>query len=47
MLKRLGKNPTLINKRKEFKLEKAREIWEKLISQGWRRTYLFDEKPIA
>ena len=34
----LGKEPPLLQKREEFKLEEAREIWEKLISQGWRRT---------
>ena len=34
----LGKEPPLLRRREEFKLEEAREIWEKLISQGWRRT---------
>ena len=33
-----GKEPPLLLKREEFKLEEAREIWKKLISQGWRRT---------
>ena len=33
----LGKEPPLMQRREEFKLEEAREIWEKLISQGWRR----------
>ena len=33
-----GKEPPLLQRREEFKLEEAREIWEKLISQGWRRT---------
>ena len=34
----LGKEPPLLKIREEFKLEEAREIWKKLISQGWRRT---------
>jgi len=34
----LGKEPPLLQRREEFKLEKAREIWKKLISKGWRRT---------
>tara|TARA_Y100000589_G_C26654497_1_gene427385 strand:+ start:224 stop:466 length:243 start_codon:yes stop_codon:yes gene_type:complete len=38
----LGKVPPLLQKREEYKLEEAREIWKKLISQGWRRTDLFD-----
>ncbi len=38
----LGKEPPLLQKREEFKLEEAREIWKKLISQGWRRTDLFN-----
>ena len=38
----LGKEPPLLQKREEFKLEEAREIWKNLISQGWRRTDLFD-----
>ena len=38
----LGKEPPLLIKREEFKLEEAREIWKKLIAQGWRRTDLFD-----
>ena len=38
----LGKEPPLLKNREEFKLEVAREIWKKLISQGWRRTNLFD-----
>jgi len=41
----LGKEPPVMQKREELKIEKAREEWEKLISQGWRRTDLFDEKP--
>ena len=38
----LGKEPPLLQNREEFKLEEAREIWKKLIAQGWRRTNLFD-----
>ena len=38
----LGKEPPLLQRREEFKLEEAREIWKKLIAQGWRRTDLFD-----
>ena len=39
----LGKEPPLLQRREEFKLEEAREIWRKLISQGWRRAKLFEE----
>ena len=39
----LGEKPPLLIKREEFKLQEAREIWKKLISQGWRRTDLFDQ----
>ena len=38
----LGKEPPLLQNREEFKKEEAREIWKRLISQGWRRTNLFD-----
>ena len=38
----LGKEPPLLQSRKEFKIEEAREIWVRLIAQGWRRTNLFD-----
>tara|TARA_Y100001978_G_scaffold172298_1_gene162531 strand:+ start:939 stop:1136 length:198 start_codon:yes stop_codon:yes gene_type:complete len=38
----LGKKPPLLQNRKEFKLEEAREIWKKLIAQGWRRTNLLN-----
>ena len=38
----LGKEPPLLQRREEFKLEEAKEIWKKLIAQGWRRTDLFD-----
>ena len=33
-----GKEPPLLQRREEFKLEEAREIRKKIISQGWRRT---------
>ena len=39
----IGKEPPLLQKREEFKLEEAREIWKKLINQGWRRTKLLEE----
>ena len=38
----LGKEPPLLQKREEFKIEEARNIWKRLIAQGWRRTNLFD-----
>tara|TARA_B100000212_G_scaffold222564_1_gene168736 strand:+ start:241 stop:483 length:243 start_codon:yes stop_codon:yes gene_type:complete len=38
----LGKESPILQSREEFKLEEAREIWNKLIAQGWRRTDLFD-----
>ena len=34
----LGKEPPLMQKREELKIEKAREEWKKLISHGWRVT---------
>ena len=34
----LGDNPPVMQIREEFKIEEAREIWRKLIKQGWRRT---------
>ena len=37
----LGKEPPLLQNREEFKIEEAREIWKRLISQGWRRTNIF------
>ena len=33
-----GKETPLLQRREEFKLEEATELWEKLISHGWRRT---------
>ena len=38
----LGKEPPVMQKREEFKIKEAREIWKKLIAQGWRKTDLFD-----
>ena len=34
----LGKEPTLMIKREELKVDNARYEWEKLLAQGWRRT---------
>ena len=34
----LGKEPPLMTTREELKIDKARDEWKKLISQGWRRT---------
>ena len=42
----LGKVPPLLQKREEFKLEEARDIWKRLITQGWRRTKFFDDVKI-
>ena len=33
-----GKEPPILTTREELKIEKAREEWKKLISQGWRKT---------
>ena len=33
----LGKEPPLMTTREELKVDKARDEWRKLISQGWRR----------
>ena len=33
----LGKEPPFMMTRKEHKVDKARNKWKKLISQGWRR----------
>jgi len=37
----LGKEPPLMTTREELKVDKARDEWKKLISQGWRRTKSF------
>ena len=34
----LGKELHLMTTREELKVDKARDEWEKLIAQGWRRT---------
>ena len=34
----LGKKLPLMTNREELKVDKARDEWKKLISQGWRRT---------
>ena len=34
----LGKEPPLMTKREELKVETARNEWKKLIAQGWKRT---------
>ena len=31
----LGKEPSLQQRREEFKIEEARDIWKRLIAQGW------------
>ena len=33
-----GKEPPLMTTREELKVDKARDEWRKLITQGWRRT---------
>ena len=34
----LGNEPPVLTTREELKIEAAREVWEKLIAQGWRKT---------
>ena len=34
----LGKEPPLMTTREELKVDKARDEWKRLITQGWRRT---------
>ena len=34
----LGSEPPLMTTREEVNIDTARDEWEKLISQGWRRT---------
>ena len=34
----LGKEPPLMTTREELKIDKAREEYKKLLSQGWRKT---------
>ena len=31
----LGKESPLLQRREEFKIEEAREIWKRIIAQGW------------
>tara|TARA_Y100001978_G_C23420275_1_gene303437 strand:- start:286 stop:528 length:243 start_codon:yes stop_codon:yes gene_type:complete len=33
-----GDKPPLMKKRKEVKIEEARKIWQKLITEGWQIT---------
>ena len=33
-----GNEPPLMKTREEFKIDEAREIWKKLLAQGWRIT---------
>ena len=39
----LGKEPPLLKTREELKIEEARMIWKKLISNGWSRTKVFED----
>ena len=32
-----GKEPPLITTRKELRIDEARDEWQKIIAQGWRR----------
>ena len=41
----LGKEAPVMQKREELKIEKARDEWKKLISQGWRVTQEVWNKP--
>ena len=36
----LGKEPPVLTTREELKIEAARELWKKLIAQGWRKTHV-------
>tara|TARA_Y100000589_G_scaffold87590_1_gene81726 strand:- start:690 stop:932 length:243 start_codon:yes stop_codon:yes gene_type:complete len=38
----LGKTPPVLTITVSVEIELAREIYERLLSQGWRRTNLFD-----
>ena len=38
----LGKEPPVITTTVSVEIELAREIYERLLSQGWRRTNLFE-----
>ena len=39
----LGKEPPVMETTVSVDIELAREIYERLLSQGWRRTKLFDK----
>ena len=41
----LGKEPPVMQKREELKIQKARDEWKKLISQGWMVTQQVWNKP--
>ena len=41
----LGKEPPLMTTREELKVDQARDIWRKLVAQGWRRTKPVWEEP--
>jgi len=34
-----GENPPLMKTRKEIVIEEARILWQKLLNEGWRKTY--------
>ena len=38
----LGKEPPVMTTSVSVEIDLAREIYERLLSKGWRRTYLFD-----
>jgi len=38
ILRVLGKEPPLMTTREELKVDNARDEWNQLIAQGWRRT---------
>jgi len=42
IVKTFGKETPLLTITVSVEIELAREIYERLVSQGWKRTYLFD-----
>tara|TARA_B100000900_G_scaffold387030_1_gene377942 strand:+ start:362 stop:604 length:243 start_codon:yes stop_codon:yes gene_type:complete len=38
----LGKEPPVMSTTVSVEIELAREIYERLLFQGWKRTYIFD-----
>ena len=34
-----GENPPLMKTRKEIVIEEARLLWQKLLNEGWQKTY--------